>query len=73
MRKIMIKAKNHVCPRCGNSVPNSSAKGKYPGALSRHSNHEICSYCGMDEAIRQFLDMKPLPQNEWFVNQAKVS
>jgi hypothetical protein len=67
----MIKAKNAVCPRCGNSVPNSSKKGKYPGSLSRFSDYEICSYCGMDEAIREFTEQDQIPIEKWYINTRK--
>ena len=50
----MIKAKNHICPRCGGSVPNKKNKGKYPGAVSRIADYEICSDCGLDEALRAY-------------------
>ena len=52
-----IKAKDNVCPRCGGGVPNDEHRGEYPGALSRVDNaHEICSACGQDEAMTQFLN-----------------
>jgi hypothetical protein len=42
-----------VCPRCNkNNLPIG-----YPGALSRVDNEtEICSPCGTDEGMRDWLD-----------------
>ena len=68
MSKI-VKAKNHVCPRCGGNVPNDRDKGRYPGALSRVANYEICSQCGTDEAIRDFHKMPPVGLSSWAMNQ----
>lgn len=65
----MIKAKNFVCPRCGGSVPNDQNKGDYPGALSRVTNHEICSQCGMEEAIRDFNKLAPIGLGDWHINK----
>lgn len=43
------------CPRCGGFIPNNLEPGAYPGAISRLDNEtEICSSCGVDEAILQF-------------------
>lgn len=51
------------CPRCGGCVPNGSAPGAYPGALSRWDNETyICSACGGLEGIFNFLHPgRPLP------------
>lgn len=44
-----------VCPRCNNYIPNNEMPGKYPGAISRLDNEtEICSSCGVEEAIMDF-------------------
>lgn len=47
----MQKAENNVCPRCGGGVPSDERRGEYMGALSRVADVEICSMCGMDEAV----------------------
>lgn len=44
------------CPRCDGLIPNNVTPGLYPGALSRRDNKtEICSACGQDEALADFL------------------
>jgi len=65
----MIKAKNHVCPRCGGAVPNREQVGKYPGALSRIANYEICSDCGVDEALRDYRKMPVKGLGDWYMNK----
>lgn len=41
-----------VCPRCRGFIPSNDTPGAYPGALSRADNAtEVCSPCGMEEAI----------------------
>jgi ribosomal protein S27AE len=55
-----------VCPRCGNWIPNNHEPGAYPGAISRVDNKtEICSGCGVDEALEQFSTGAPAPMSEW--------
>lgn len=51
-----MKTINTICPRCKASyIPNNLEPGAYPGALSRLDNEtEICSSCGVEEAIEQF-------------------
>lgn len=45
-----------ICPRCRGYIPNNVQPGEHPGALSRTDNTtEICSRCGEDEAMEQFL------------------
>jgi hypothetical protein len=57
-----------ICPRCGGFIPNDAMPGAYPGALSRTDNKtEICSDCGTDEALVQFMTGKPVTQQEWLV------
>lgn len=47
------------CPRCGEGIPNNYQRGQYPGAVSRWDNvTEICSQCGVDEAMLQFFYSK---------------
>lgn len=51
MRRV-IPANVSLCPRCGGYIPNADNPGAYPGALSRvDSRTEICSNCGIDEAM----------------------
>lgn len=56
---------NPICPRCGGYIPNNETPGAYPGALSRISTDpsehiEICSACGLAEAMIQWSGL-PLP------------
>jgi hypothetical protein len=44
-----------ICPRCMGYIPNNYSPGEYPGAISRLDNKtEICSECGVQEAIEDF-------------------
>lgn len=44
-----------ICPKCKNYIPNNESPGEYPGAMSRlDSNIEICSDCGVQEALEVF-------------------
>lgn len=46
-----------VCPRCYGYIPNNVTPSAYAGALSRLDNKtEICSSCGTEEAMLQFLN-----------------
>lgn len=60
------------CPRCGGMIPTDERPGAYPGALSRHERTaqdepvEICSACGVNEAIRDFTSMPPVDRGAWF-------
>lgn len=59
----------HICPRCSGGIPNNADRGRYVGALSRTDNETIvCSQCGHDEALEQWLTSEPQPQSEWAVN-----
>lgn len=49
------------CPRCGEDKMLEKAS---MNALSRHANVYVCAFCGMDEAVRDWIG-KPLPLNEW--------
>ena len=68
----MIQITEHQCPRCGHQMPHDDMPpGAYPGALSRHDNRTyICSECGADEAMRQFMGRSkgegPLDRSAWF-------
>jgi ribosomal protein S27AE len=45
-----------TCPRCGGYIPNNVTPSAYTGALSRLDNKtEICSDCGTEEALLQYL------------------
>jgi hypothetical protein len=45
-----------ICPRCNGFIPNNETPGAYMGALSRRDNKtEICSSCGVDEALEDFM------------------
>lgn len=58
-----------ICPRCHGAIPNNAEPGAYPGALSRTDNKtEICSDCGLTEAIEQWTTGTPVPQKEWAAN-----
>ena len=53
------------CPRCGGYIPNNHTPGAYPGALSRRDNKtEICSDCGVFEAIEDALKTERSHPNE---------
>ena len=54
------------CPRCGGGIPNDINKGAYPGALSRTDNAtEICSECGIYEALEQYANGIPNSKETW--------
>lgn len=53
---------DNTCPRCGHMIPNDTSPGAYPGAMSRlSSGTEICSACGLDEAVGRGL----VPETQW--------
>ena len=53
----MNTATKHICPRCEGFIPNNEMPGAYPGAISRLDNKtEICSECGTDEAMENYMD-----------------
>lgn len=55
-----------ICPRCTGPIPNESYPGQYPGAISRNDNQtEICSACGVEEAIAQHAVGRLEPMSEW--------
>lgn len=56
-----------ICPRCNsNQIPNNQTPGAYPGALSRVDNRtEICSDCGLHEALEDFFDNNLTPIESW--------
>ena len=60
------------CPRCTGPIPNAVATVYHTGAISRTDNQtEICSDCGLDEALRVFASARAIPQTEWPVNKSK--
>ena len=65
-------ATHPTCPRCGDYIPNNIQPGAYPGALSRTDNAtEICSECGLIEAMEDHFYGSPTNQSEWVVNLEK--
>lgn len=47
------------CPICDGPIPNKEYEGQYKGALSRRDNKtEICSDCGVMEALQDFADSR---------------
>lgn len=47
-------------------IPNNEMPGACPGALSRADNKtEICSECGLDEALTQWMDGYIAAVEEW--------
>lgn len=54
---MLIKPK---CPRCLGYIPNNTTPGKYMGAISRIVNEEICSDCGLEEAV-----VSLIPRDQW--------
>lgn len=56
-----------ICPLCKNYIPNNESPGAWPGAISRRDNKtEICSDCGVNEAMHDFtqaLDKGTLSNN----------
>ena len=56
-----------ICPRCNdNFIPNNEQPGAYPGAISRADNEtEICSECGVSEAIMDYAHGGCQPVAEW--------
>ena len=49
-----------MCPICSEPIPNRLHAGEYCGALSRRDNKtEICSECGVMEAMEDFNSRSP--------------
>ena len=55
------KKKYMPCPRCGYATMDPVVTRN---ALSRHADIYVCSACGTDEAIRDFVG-KTIPITEW--------
>jgi hypothetical protein len=62
-----------VCPRCDGYIPNNVTPGEYIGALSRTDNKtEICSDCGTEEAMEQFVHRDALiPKDMWPIQSVR--
>lgn len=59
-----------VCVRCGTVPRQTDAFHRGIGAMSRVDNKtEICSDCGMDEAMQNFAGRECTPKSEWPVNK----
>lgn len=60
----------HICPRCNdNFIPCNERPGEYPGAISRADDRtEICSACGVEEAMLQFATGQCEPVCAWPLN-----
>lgn len=54
------------CPRCGKTYND------YP-SLSRRANVDICSDCGLDEAMRDFLGMPAMKFDDWYQHPTGVA
>ena len=66
MNNLTTKLDTHTCPRCLGGIPNDLYRGEYPGALSRTDNKTyICSSCGNEEAMEDFANGAPSPQDRW--------
>jgi hypothetical protein len=57
----------HICPRCADSwIPDNHHPAEYPGAISRSDNKtEICSACGVEEAMINFAGTACEPVDQW--------
>lgn len=65
-----ITLDQHTCPRCFGGIPNDLCRGQYPGALSRTDNQTyICSECGEQEALEDWLMGGHRSQSTWRVNE----
>jgi hypothetical protein len=60
-----------LCPRCKLFEYTPYAAGPRdpsdppPPALSRVAEIDICTPCGLDEALRDVSRLPPIPPNEW--------
>jgi hypothetical protein len=61
-----------ICPRCNdNFIPNNETPGAYIGALSRADNKtEICSQCGEEEAMEDYISGHCQPVCIWPVKRS---
>lgn len=58
------------CPRCGTGEftpygTKRDADQPPPPALSRAANIDVCSECGLDEALRDVQGLRRIPPDEW--------
>lgn len=59
-----------MCPRCLGAIPCAAYPGAYPGALSRTDNEtEICSDCGLKEAMEFLAVGQVAPQEKWGITK----
>ena len=57
----MSNKEEFKCPSCDGYIPNNITPGAYVGAISRKDNKtEICSACGLVEAMADFEVIKTL-------------
>lgn len=63
LKPIQERKKKFPCPRCGHY--RMDVQHPYRNALSRRADVYICSVCGMDEAIRDWLAEEPIPFTQW--------
>lgn len=52
-----------ICPRCGGKM----REHKIDNALSRVCNAYICSQCGTDEAMQDFISGDAIPFEAWHI------
>lgn len=68
-----------VCPRCGGLIPSNENWGEYPGEISRHTRArgvkrlEVCSACGEEEAVEQYLGRLSRLQEYPILNDATIT
>ena len=66
-----------LCPRCELRYFTAYGKGiateeaPYP-ALSRVAHVNICSWCGMHEAVLDYAGEAPIPPDEWPISVERV-
>lgn len=54
-----MNIEDYKCPTCDGYIPDNNHIGQYSGAISRVDNTtEICSSCGMREALEGFFGTK---------------
>lgn len=59
MSELSVEVPFPMCPICGECIPDNENAGKWMGAISRREpHHEICSSCGIVEALEDFFDVK---------------
>lgn len=67
-----LEATLPVCPRCMGFIPRNEVAGAYPGAMSRTDNEtEICSECGLEEALSGLARGGNGSQEDWPVKSER--